>query len=408
MWATPAECEALLCAAHRTPDAHVLARIDALTSGRFDWDRCRALARHHGVMPLMTRALFESGTRACPPEIWNQLIGETRAIAIDNLSATAELFAIVEDLNEAGIAALAVKGPVAALSLYGDIALRPFLDLDLMVSPEDRDRAIECLAGRGYQRVCDLDAMGWRRYFRRYVEMCWIHPETGCAVDLHWALLNPRYRYSAVLTGCEERAVALLVGARRIRVLCPEDMLLHSLLHAAKHHWKLLRFLVDVALAIEVYDDLDWGTIARAVEKAPGSRRVVAVGLRLVKLLFGVPVNGLTARWIAGDASAEELAREAFCFLTRRDVPPQPGPPWPWRQLFYRSMCRLDRLRYTYDEMLAPTTLEWIVAPLPEWLGWAYPAIRIARLTEKHVWRSLSRPVKHAASTSTRQRPSRA
>jgi hypothetical protein len=121
---------------------------------------------------------------------------------------------------------------------------------------------------------------------------------------------------------------------------------------------------------------------------------VIAVGLRLVELLFGVRVNASTAHWIASDARADELAREAFCVLTSPDAPAPTGPPWPWRKRFYRSMCRRDRLRYTYDRLLAPTTLEWQSTPLPEWLGWAYPAIRIARLTEKHVWRGRSRRVK--------------
>src|SRR5262249_27610284 len=154
------------------------------------------------------------------------------------------------------------------------------------------------LAARGYQPLVNLDAVGWRRYFRRYVEMCWIHPETGGVVNLHWALLDPRYRYSAVLAGCQERAVSLSTGTRGVQTLCSEDMLLYSLLHAAKHQWRLLRFILDAALVVETRHDLDWGTIAVAVEKAPGCRRMIAVGLGLVELLFGVPVSGLAARWI--------------------------------------------------------------------------------------------------------------
>jgi hypothetical protein len=402
----PPECELLLRAADRT-DAHGLARIDALTSGPFDWERCRALASHHGVTPLMTRALSESGTRVCPPGIWNQLIEETRAIAIENLSATAELFAIVEDLDKAGIATLAVKGPVAGLALYGDAALRPFLDLDVLIAPEDRGRAIERLVARGYRPIVNLDAVGWRRFFHRFIEMCWIHPETVVAIDLHWALMDPRYRCNAVLAGCQNRAVSLSIGARRIRTLCPEDMLLHSLLHAAKHDWTRLRWLVDVARVIETHDDLDWRAIALAVARSPDCRRVLAVGLRLVDLLFGTLGKGLAADWISGDTRTDELVGDAFRFLTRPNVPAPPGPSWPWRQRFYRGMCPQDRLRFIYDSLIAPTTLEWIAAPLPEWLGWIYPAIRIARLTEKHVWRGVWRPVKQAAS-STRQRSSSA
>src|SRR5262249_32042453 len=153
------------------------------------------------------------------------------------------------------------------------------------------------------------DAAGWSRYFRRYTEMTCVHPQTGVAVDLHWALLDPGYRYSAVLAGCHERAISLRVGERQVRTLCPRDMLVYSLLHAAKHQWRLLRFLVDVELLIDEHDDLDWGAIALAVSSAPACRRPITVGVRLVELLFGSPMNGLAADWITGDARADELAR---------------------------------------------------------------------------------------------------
>jgi hypothetical protein len=208
----------------------------------------------------------------------NRLIEGARPIAVETLSATVELLAIIEDLEATGIAALAVKGPVAGLDLYGDVALRPFVDLDVLIAPKDRNRAIERLAAQGYRPASNLDAVGWRRFFHRFIEMCWIHPETAVVVDLHWALVDPRYRCSAVLAGCEERAVSLSIGARRIPTLCPEDTLLHFLLHAAKHDWSELRSLVDVALVIEMHDDLDWKGIARAVARAPGCQRMLATG----------------------------------------------------------------------------------------------------------------------------------
>jgi hypothetical protein len=383
-WAVPAECEVLLRAAHRTAGTEDLARIDALTQGPFDWELCRALAGHHGMTPLVVRAMSRSSRRACPRGIWSHLLEAQRTIALENLSTTAELVAIVEDLDKKGVATLVVKGPVAGIALYGDVALRPFLDLDVLIAPAERDRTIERLAARGYRPVFDLDAAGWRRYFRRYTEMMCIHAGTGTTVDLHWALLDSRYRYSAALAGCWERAVSL-PGRQRIRTLCPEDMLVHSLLHAAKHHWRLLRFLVDALLLIETHDDLDWQAISLALTRAPGCRRPMAVGFRLLELLFGWSLTRVAADWTAADARADDLAREAFRFLIRTDVP-APGLPWPWKQRFYRSLCARDRLRYTYETLLAPTPLEWMAAPLPEWLSGLYPAIRIARLAAKHGW----------------------
>jgi len=403
MRAMPAECEVLLRAAHRSPDAEALARIDALTHGSFDWERCLALVRYHGMTPLLVRALSQGDTPACSPEIWNQLIAETRALAIENLSATAELLAIMKDLEAAAIEAITLKGPVAGLALYGDVASRPFLDLDLLIAPEDRDRTVECLAARGYRPDLDLSPAGWRRHLRRYIEMVCVHSQTGVVIDLHWALVDPRYRYATALAGCDARAISFHVGDRRIRTLCPEDTLVYFLLHAARHQWTGLRSLVDLKLLIEAHDDLDWDAVARAVARAPGSQRVIAVGLRLIELLFSASMKGPAAKWIADDARADELARESFRSLTSGEIPLAPRRRWPWSLRLNRSLSPHDRLLHAYDYLLSPTSHEWMAVPLPEWLAWLYPAIRIARLTEKHVWRNRWRPAKHTTSASTRQ-----
>src|SRR5204862_1630752 len=50
----------------------------------------------------------------------------------------------------AGLAPLALKGPVLSERLYGDAALRRATDLDLLVRPDDLETALGVLRSLGY------------------------------------------------------------------------------------------------------------------------------------------------------------------------------------------------------------------------------------------------------------------
>ena len=57
---------------------------------------------------------------------------------------------LVPYLEANGIETLVFKGPALAQSIYGRIALRPFLDLDILVQPRDVAKAWSLLKAEGY------------------------------------------------------------------------------------------------------------------------------------------------------------------------------------------------------------------------------------------------------------------
>src|SRR5438067_2363962 len=72
-----------------------------------------------------------------PPSLLDPLRARAREIAARNLYATGELHRLLDVLADAGIAAMPWKGPALAAQLYGNLALRPFLDLDVLVRRRD-------------------------------------------------------------------------------------------------------------------------------------------------------------------------------------------------------------------------------------------------------------------------------
>ena len=112
-----------------------------------DPERLFTTADRHGVLPILARALSLAG-----------IPGETararaREIAFRNLSLAAELVKLVGALRKLGIEVLAYKGPILGQQLYGDVTLRQFRDLDIVIAPADVMRTRDALCQLGYEEM---------------------------------------------------------------------------------------------------------------------------------------------------------------------------------------------------------------------------------------------------------------
>src|ERR1700757_3738973 len=124
-------------------------KIAPLLEAQPDWPRTSELAEHHNVIPLLSRTVFDFAELVSGP-----VLGELRQRYEDNarnsLRFVAELNRILECLEKCGVVAVPFKGPVLAETVYGDVALRSFSDLDVLVEAADVPRAKAALASLGY------------------------------------------------------------------------------------------------------------------------------------------------------------------------------------------------------------------------------------------------------------------
>jgi hypothetical protein len=296
----------------------------------------------------------------------------------------AELVAVLEGLRRSGVAALAVKGPVSAVLCYGDIGLRTYSDLDVLVAPDDVGAATACLEARGYAAPFALSP-GWRAcLLRSDSEMLFRHPDGRRLVDLHWSLMPRGYSFTPGRDGPFARERTVRIGSSDVPTLDVEATLLFLLLHGAKHDWRSLGWLCDVAELVRRRTELDWDAVV-AWSARPGPRRLIDVGLALAHDLLdaAVPAPAL-ARGRADPAVAglaDRLARQLFVPLAEQAGLPRTPFSYPYLQAM--ELAR-DRLRFIHDVFLRPTPLEWQAVPLPVELAPLHYLVRPVRLLWKH------------------------
>ncbi|MGH9762696.1 MAG: nucleotidyltransferase family protein, partial [Blastocatellia bacterium] len=146
-----AEKRLLVACARTRINSSAAAQIAELLSQPLDWEYVLAEAAENSIVPLLERQLRAVAPGSVPPVPMEWLKNATRANVVRCLFLASELTKILARFESEGIQAVPYKGPVLALQAYGDVILRDFDDLDIILRQSDMPRANEIMLALGYQ-----------------------------------------------------------------------------------------------------------------------------------------------------------------------------------------------------------------------------------------------------------------
>jgi hypothetical protein len=337
-----------------------------------DWDGVLRLAQPHGMEPLLIRRLPEDDI---PQAVWSRIAAIQEENANRNLAATAELIAIVHDLEAAGIPAISYKGPVLALQLYGDVAARRFGDLDIVVRPSQVRAAREALRARGY--VTEMELPGWQfdQFVKIQKEIAFIHHDTLQEVDLQWTLTERSFALRWALRGMWARSVSVDVAGTPVRTFSPEDLALVLCVHGTTHLWERLAWIADLGALVSTLE-VDWPTVLERARQI-GAERMVLASLEVADLVTGCGIPGSIAVPDRVHGLAEQIVDRVVSHLSTEAFHPDAP--------FHPLLARLrdsgaDEARYVLRLLLTPTPGDWEAIALPSVLRPGYRVIRPLRL----------------------------
>jgi hypothetical protein len=339
------------------------------------------IARRHGVLPLVHAAL-ES---ACPDLVPDGVLREMRifcaANARRNEELAGELLRLLALFETHAVRAMPFKGPVLAQMLYGSAALRQISDLDIVVPPDEARQAAAALLSAGYRRQEPPGSHEHRSLFDSGKDLIFVRPDRAICVELHWRFSEDGFNLALDSGELWRRLESTGFCGASVRSLQPEDLLLVLCVHGARHQWRLLKWICDIAALIR-QDRLDWALVSsRAVSLH--IERIVRTGLLLTEELLGVAAPLASAP----DPVARQLAREVAAQFSRDQSPTDAA-----RYSFQlRSRERLrDRFpafRQFVAARLKPTSRDTESLRLPPLLSFIYFLWRPARLAAKYGWR---------------------
>ena len=343
------------------------------------WNQVLTLAEHHNVLPLVYQAASGIPDRI-PSALLDKLRARYQLNVRRNLMFTAELIRVLDCLEAHDIPALPFKGPVLAELAYGDLGLRRFSDLDVLVRSTDVLRAKKALEELAYSPSSPLPESIERAVIKSGYEFTFDVPSEKNLLEIQWNVLPRFYAVDFDIGEFFRRSVVSRLGERSIRSLSHEDLFLVACVHAAKHSWLRLGWLRDIAGIVKL-PATDWSAIQEQARNL-GIFRIVGVSLLLAKRLLRADVpDAFQALW-REDLEIERLSELVMMELSKSEE-------YEAESLkYFRLMLRLrerkrDRLRFVSRLVLTPSAGDWAAVQLPESLFPLYRMIRLARLARR-------------------------
>jgi hypothetical protein len=278
-----------------------------------DWNSVFRRSDEHLLTPLLYQQLKgQDAIVSVPSGIMDQLRESYLRTAAANMRLYHELSKVLRILADNDIPVIVLKGAHLAELVYEDIGVRTMGDVDLLFKMEDLSCAQKKLGETGYYPY-----------------------RNKLPLDINWSFGGGAIRLQIDIDNVWKRANSAVIAGVEVKVLCPEDLLLHICLHVGfQHLFELagLRSLCDVREIVHYYQqELEWDVVhRRAVEWSVGNSLYVALLLATELLDARVPDSVMQAlrpedlstekkawmvRQIFGDAIEQNAFNSHFCEL---------------------------------------------------------------------------------------------
>ena len=208
----------------------------SLLSNRDSWSEIRENAGHYGVAPLIAYAVRQHVS--APGRAWCDGILTSSWMRHERMLG--HLSCLLGLLQDAGVPAIALKGPLLARRYYTPVFLRkPSMDLDIAVSETNLERACAALARGGYMLDAPLRDVLTNTH---HAELS--HP-TRPHVELHFRLTHRAL--GIPVDEFFDRAISVpLPNGQKALVLGPADQILHLVLHLAQSRFGTLFHIAEI------------------------------------------------------------------------------------------------------------------------------------------------------------------
>jgi hypothetical protein len=332
------------------------------------------------------------------------------AVSAHNYHLARNLVELTSLLEAQHVPVLAYKGPAVAMTVYGNLALRQYQDLDLVIRKEHLSKALDLMTQRGFRIVpysyrCGFQFVPYSiraenpKHLTKYHVVALEAPDHTFFVDLHWQLANGDGRaFSPDIEKAWDRAERLQLPLGTVSTFCREDLLLALCYHGTKHRWFRLKWLLDVAELLRKGETLDWSRIEEMIRIRPRAGASASLAILLAQELLNAHIPVEAARvvpatqrtFVEADAIREEILLRGHAsgddyqaLLALEEHPPT--------RMKYRITRAAQYPGVLFSEVFIQVSpKDRALIRLPEKLRLLYHLIRPVRLAVKHGRRAVS------------------
>jgi hypothetical protein len=371
------EAELLLCCIRYHFGTATSSEIAHLLQTELDWDYLIQKAAEHNVFLLFYQSLKQTHPELIPPSIAETLHIQAQTRLARNLFLTKELFQILDLFATHDIQAIPFKGLIWAALAYGNMGVREFCDLDILVRPADFPKAKNLLMQQGYHDKY----LGAKEQEIAQVQM--VRQDGKVNIDLHFGLIPEQFYRRLDTDSFFEELQTVSIAGKTVHTFSPKNSVALGYLHGMKDNWGVLKRLCDFAALIRKYPDVDWQDVMARCETTESDRNFL-LAILITQTYLQIPVPEPLLKQTQKFPELSEIAEEH-------------------KQLFYRvelgAKCRLfgglilfpimemgfwGKIRYLAGVALNVNERDKETFALPGFLFFLYYPLRIVRLLKTY------------------------
>jgi len=370
----------VLCARGRLDDESIV-QIRSLVDETVDWEYLIKTACAHNVHFLLYRSLKKACAESVPNEALKTLEREYDINSRRSLLVFGKLVSILKLLQDNHILAVPFKGPVLAEMVYGDIALRRFGDLDILVNKHHAFKAIRILEDYGFRPEINLNKKQIFAYAGKKSSIELTGNMSGLAVDMHWEMSGSYTFYPMDLSRMETHLIKVNIAGKTINQPCAEDLLIYLCLNGARDCWQDMESVSALAGLIQSHPEPD-GMRLMQLSSTLRCQRSVGLGLFLACDIFHVSLPKYMMTLVEKDPVIPELAETVYnSFFNENNGTDAAKVNSKFSAFHFRVRDRWsEKIRYGKYLLLGATAREWENFPVPAKLCFVHSILRPARL----------------------------
>jgi hypothetical protein len=254
-------------------DVGITDKIIGAEKNNLDWDSFLKKARENGVSAVVYSKLnkIKKDCPYIPPHVFEGLKKIYYMNATKNSLIFEELGRMLETFRKIGIQIIVLKGAALAEKIYGNLALRPMTDVDLLAKKEELFRLDEQMKTLGYRpsdiAIDDIDLSSTYLTTVDYRSLASNPP----SFHVHWHFVNSSVPNESYIKDIKiediwRDAEKTKIANVETLAMAPHHLLIHLSEHALRitHSLSKLSLLCDISEAVNYYQErLDWDRLIK-------------------------------------------------------------------------------------------------------------------------------------------------
>ena len=212
-----------------------------------DWQEFDTLVTKNRIEPLVAEGLKKLPSEMIDGnDVLKKLLSSQNQYTLFSMRQVQTLAFLIKSLSDGGVRALSLKGPILAMKLYGNPALRYSRDLDILVSENDLESACRILESLGYTEeitVRNKTPLRRKKLEKNGEEMHRVYTKNDICIELHWRL---SFRIDESFDKLWKNSRATVLLGQEVHYLGERDNISYLICHAAGHGYHRLRWLLDI------------------------------------------------------------------------------------------------------------------------------------------------------------------